>query len=89
MRRIESDPDELREIDEAISRAAIPSHMPKGWMQAVDRFAEQEQPTEEFDSRELLTRLGQTAEFGADFESHDWSAEQERWAVGIEEEHEV
>jgi hypothetical protein len=87
MKRIESDPDEQREIDEALSRAATPTHMPKGWVHAIDRFAEQEQPTEEFDSRELLTRLGQTAEFGVGFESHEWSAEQEAWAKGIEEEH--
>jgi hypothetical protein len=49
MRRIESDPEEQKEIEEALSRAATPMH---------------EQPTEEIDTQEILLRLGQTAEFG-------------------------
>lgn len=54
MRRIEQDPEEVRQEEEAMARAATPTH---------------EQPTEEFDSRELLTRLGQygLAEFGVPF----------------------
>lgn len=39
MKRIESDPEEQREIEEAISRAATPTH---------------EQPTEEFDSQAVI-----------------------------------
>lgn len=49
MRRIESDPEEQREIEEALARAATPMH---------------ERVTEEIDTQELLLRLGQTAEFG-------------------------
>ena len=52
MRRIEQDSEELREIDEALARQATPTHAPR------------EQITEEFDTRELLMRLGQTPEFG-------------------------
>ena len=54
MRRIEQDPEEVKQEEEAMSRAATPTN---------------EQPTEEFDSRELLTRLGQygLAEFGVPF----------------------
>ena len=52
MRRIEQDPEEIREEEDAMSRAATPMHVPKGVEQAVDRFAE-------IENRELLIRLGQ------------------------------
>lgn len=42
MRRVESDPEEQREIQNALSRAATPTH---------------EQDTEEFDSREVIAAL--------------------------------
>lgn len=43
--RIEQDPDETKQEENAIRRAATPMH---------------EQVTEDFDSRELILRLGQT-----------------------------
>jgi len=50
MRRLEQDPEEIRQEEDALSRAATPTH---------------EQITEEIDTQEILLRLGQTAEFGA------------------------
>lgn len=47
MRRLESDPDEQREIDDALGRAATPMH---------------EQDTIEFDSREVIEGLHMVTE---------------------------
>lgn len=60
MKRIERDPEELREIDDALARAAAPMHM-------TDSVAPDEQPTIEFDSREVIRGLGQLGEFGTPF----------------------
>ena len=46
MRRIEQDPEEIREIEEALSRHATPTH---------------EQPPEEIDTESILMELGYTA----------------------------
>jgi hypothetical protein len=45
MRRIEQDPEEIQQEQDALARAATPTH---------------ERVTEEIDTQELLLRLGQT-----------------------------
>jgi hypothetical protein len=57
--RLESDPEEVRQEEEAMAWAATPMH---------------EQPTIEFDSREVLRGLGRLGEFGAGLDSDEWSA---------------
>lgn len=59
MKRIESDPEEIAEIEEALQRAAAPMHA------IVERS---EQPTEEFDSRAVIEglRLAEGIELGTE-----------------------
>ena len=67
MRRLEQDKEEIQQEEEALQRQARPNHNP-----VVSGLSPEDAalpPTEEYDTRELLTRLGQygMSEFGKPF----------------------